>query len=157
MLEVNDRTIMSGAKNMSVQSDDIQLSGSVLTAAITGNYEHCLVPELVILNTVKNTAKHHKVNRKAMIRNSYNHIQHLTLNTKRDRRTHKKFDQRPRKTRTVNRMNSSSPNRWSFSYPIWRGMKPTTRTRTRAQNPLPEYFEVAVAVQTTIYSSLFKL
>ena len=38
-----------------------------------------------------------------------------------------------------------------------RGMKPTTRTRTRAQNPLPEYFEVAVAVQTTTYSSLFEL
>ena len=38
-----------------------------------------------------------------------------------------------------------------------RGMKPTTRTRTRAQNPLPEFFEVVVAVQTTIYSSLFEL
>ena len=36
-----------------------------------------------------------------------------------------------------------------------RGMKPTTRTR--AQNPLPDFFEVAVAVQTTIYSSLFEL
>ena len=38
-----------------------------------------------------------------------------------------------------------------------RGMKPTTRTRTRAQNPLPDFFEVAVAVQTTISSSLFEL
>ena len=38
---------------------------------------------------------------------------------------------------------------------VGRGMKPTTRTR--AQNPLPEFFEVAVAVQTTVYSSLFKL
>ena len=37
--------------------------------------------------------------------------------------THTKFDQRPRKTRTVNRMNSSSPNRWSFSYPNWKGQQ----------------------------------
>ena len=36
-----------------------------------------------------------------------------------------------------------------------RGMKPTTRTR--AQNPLPEFFEVAVEVQTTINSSIFEL
>ena len=36
-----------------------------------------------------------------------------------------------------------------------RGMKPTTRTR--AQNPLPEFFEVAVEVQTTVNSSLFEL
>ena len=36
-------------------------------------------------------------------------------------------------------------------------MKPTTRTRTRGQNRLPEFFEVAVEVQTTINSSLFEL
>ena len=35
---------------------------------------------------------------------------------KKERRTHTKFDKRSRKTRTVNRMNSSFPNRWSFSY-----------------------------------------
>ena len=60
---------------------------------------------------------HRKVNRKAMIRNEYNHIPHLTLNTKRERRTHTEFYQRPRKTRTINRINSSFQNRWSFSYP----------------------------------------
>ena len=58
-----------------------------------------------------------KVNRKAMIRNKYSHIPHHTLNTTRERRTNTKFDQRQRKTRTVNGMNSSFPNRWSFSYP----------------------------------------
>ena len=42
-------------------------------------------------------------------------------------------------------------------YNFGRGMKPTTRTRTRAQNPLPEFFEVAVEVQTTINSSIFEL
>ena len=42
-----------------------------------------------------------------MIRNKYNHIPHPTLDTKRERRIHTKFDQRPRKSRTVNRMNSS--------------------------------------------------
>ena len=31
--------------------------------------------------------------------------------------THKKIDKHSRMTRTVNRMNSSFPNRWSFSYP----------------------------------------
>ena len=61
-----------------------------------------------------------EVNRKAMIRNYYNHIPHPTLNTKRKRRTHTKFDQCPRKTRTINQMNSSFPNRWSFSYPNWK-------------------------------------
>ena len=44
--------------------------------------------------------------------------------------------------------------KWSI---LRRGMKPTTRTRTRAQNPLPEFFEVAAEVQTTINSSLFEL
>ena len=57
-----------------------------------------------------------KVNRKAMIRNKHNQIPHHTLKTKRERRTHLKFDKRPRKTRTVYRMNSSFQNRWSFSY-----------------------------------------
>ena len=32
------------------------------------------------------------------------------------KRTHTKFDKRSRKTCTVNRMSSSFPNRWSFSY-----------------------------------------
>ena len=52
-----------------------------------------------------------------MIRNKCNHIPHPTLNTKLEGRTHKNFDKRSRKTHTVNRMNSSFPNRWSFSYP----------------------------------------
>ena len=38
----------------------------------------------------------------------------------RKRRTHTKFDLRPRKTRTVIRMNNSFPNRSSFSYPDWK-------------------------------------
>ena len=57
------------------------------------------------------------VNRKAMIRNEYNRNKDPTLNTKGERRTHTKFDKRPRKTRTVNQMNSYFLNRWSFSNP----------------------------------------
>ena len=57
-----------------------------------------------------------KVNKNAMIRNGYNHIPPPTLNTKRERRTHTKFEEGPRGTRTVYRMHSSFPNRWSFSY-----------------------------------------
>ena len=42
------------------------------------------------------------------------------LNTKRERRTHTEFDKHSQKTSTVNRLNSSFKNRWSFSYPNWK-------------------------------------
>ena len=58
-----------------------------------------------------------RVNRKAMLKNLYNHIPHPFLNTKGERRTNTKFDERPRKTRTVNRMNSSFPTQMIIHLP----------------------------------------
>ena len=55
-----------------------------------------------------------------MIRNKYNHIPHSIPNTKRERRTHTKFDKRSRKTRTgtrMNRMTSSFPKQMFIQLP----------------------------------------
>ena len=51
-----------------------------------------------------------EVNRKAMIRNydCINHNSRPSLNTKKERRTRTKFDKRPGKTRTLNRMTANS-------------------------------------------------
>ena len=53
-----------------------------------------------------------------MIRNQYNQILYPALKTKRKRRTHTKIDKRSQMARKVNQINSSFPNRWSFSYLI---------------------------------------
>ena len=50
-----------------------------------------------------------------MIRNRYNQIPHPALKTKREI-TKSQTDSSLRKALVVNRMNSSFPNRWSFSY-----------------------------------------
>ena len=42
-----------------------------------------------------------KVNRKPMIRNLYNQIQHTTLKTKRERKTHIKIDKRSRDKNSI--------------------------------------------------------
>ena len=58
----------------------------------------------------------YKVKRKAMIRNWYNQIPHPALKTKREITKYTNWRQFIGKSLAVNRMNSSFPNRWSFSY-----------------------------------------
>ena len=63
-----------------------------------------------------------KAKRKAIIRNQCNQIPHPPLNPK-GKEAHTQIDKLSRQTRTVNRMNSSSWNRWSFDYPYRKQQK----------------------------------